>query len=394
MKEGENLEAAAFRGWVDEAAAGTIARPQELIPIPQQPSVCMVGAFPPPVHGMAMINAKMYEHLCSRGGSPLVLDLAPSSLNRDWFNRLGRVPNVAKALQSYLMEAHADILYVGISGGWGQLYEALFLLVARLRRTKIFIHHHSFAYIEQKKLVTSWVMRLAGRLATHITLCCKQAETLRRLYPTVACTRVISNAAIMQAELKAKRLRSACNRIGFLGNISRDKGIDKFLAIAAQLNSEDADWEMYIAGPFENNQVASEVSDATDRISALHYLGPRYGADKETFWDLIDVLLFPSTYRNETAPLVVYEAMAHGVPVIASERGCLSDMVRRGSGLLIPECHEFVTSAIEQLQKWRLDSASFGKASCAAADEFVRQAEAHQKTLESLLTDLCSSSPA
>jgi len=187
----------------------------------------MVGVFPPPVHGMAMVNAAMCEHLRSRGAMPLVFDLAPASLRRSWFNRLGRIRKVARALVRYLQEVlrgRGRTLYIGLSGGWGQLYEALFVAIARLGLARVFLHHHSFAYLNRRKLATRVLIRLAGPSATHVVLCETQGRRLTQCYPTASRRRIVSNAAIMDCVVeKKRRTRSLVERIGFLGNISREK---------------------------------------------------------------------------------------------------------------------------------------------------------------------------
>lgn len=359
--------------------------------------VCMVGVFPPPVHGMAMVNAGMYELLCSRGVVPFVLNLAPASLKRSWFNRLGRIPSVAKAFLRYLrkiLDGNGITLYIGLSGGWGQIYEALFVAMARLRRARIFLHHHSFAYLDRRRLPALLLVRLAGPSATHIVLCERQGQRLTQCYPTASQTRVVSNAAILPlAGRTTHRNRTGVERIGFLGNISREKGIMEVLAIAERLEAQDAGFELYIAGPFENSGAENAVKQTGVRLRTVKYLGPRYGPEKESYWDLIDVLLFPSRYRHETAPLAVYEAMAHAIPVVAWERGCLSDIVPPAAGLLVPCDQDFVAVAVDQLLKWRRDPTGFAEMPEAAAKDFIRQREKYSANLQGLLDEL-SPSPA
>jgi glycosyltransferase involved in cell wall biosynthesis len=355
-------------------------------------ALCMVGVFPPPVHGMAVVNAEMYGHLCSRGILPLVLDLAPASLSRGWVSRLSRIRKVAKAFVRYLREPfgeHGSTLYVGLSGGWGQLYEALFVAAARVRGARIFLHHHSFAYLDRRKLPTRLLVRLAGQSATHVVICETQGRKLRQCYPTASRTRVVSNAAIMVGVEKVKhRTRMSAGSIGFIGNISREKGIMEVLAVAEQLERQGAGFDVCIAGPFENITVQNAVLDAAGRLHTLKYLGPRYGSEKESFWDLIDVLLFPSQYSNETAPLVVHEAMAHGVPIIAWKRGCLSDMVTADSGVLVPPDQDFVAAAVDRLIEWQRHPALFAAMSSSATREFEEQHHRFGDSLVDLLNEL------
>jgi glycosyltransferase involved in cell wall biosynthesis len=360
--------------------------------------ICMVGVFPPPVHGMAMLNNCMYEHLSTRGAAPVVLDLAPASLKRTWFNRLARIRKVAKAFVLYgweILSGRGGTLYVALSGGWGQLYETLFVAVARLRGARIFLHHHSFAYVDRGKMHARLLVRLAGPAATHVVGCDRQWQKLRQRYPTAAVTRTVSNPAIIWRNADARyRQRTCVRKIGFLSNISREKGIMECIVVAEQLERRGSGLEVYIAGPFESPTVEREVQAAVERLHSLHYMGARYGSEKESFWQMIDVLIFPSKYSNETAPVVVLEAIGHGVPVVAWERGCLATMVPPTSGLLVDRDHDFVAAAVDRLIGWQRDSAGFAEISKAAAKEFVRQHVESRVCLEALLNELCPSTQA
>lgn len=352
----------------------------------------MVGVFPPPVHGMAVVNARMYEHLSSGPMQPLVLDLAPASLGRNWSNRLSRIRKIARAGIRFSREVFSGggtTLYVGLSGGWGQFYEIAFVAMGRLRGAHIFLHHHSFAYLDRRMLPTRLLTRLAGTRAVHVVICETQGKELRQCYPVVSRTRVVSNAAIMAKPLTTKtQTRSSVGTIGFLGNISREKGIMEVLAVAARLENQQTEFEVRIAGPFDNVEVEGSVRKALSRLRTVKYFGALYGHEKEQFLDHIDVLLFPSRYPNETAPLVIHEAMAHGVPVIAWARGCVADMVSPGSGLTVPRTQDFVTAAADCLLRWKQDPAAFASVSGAAIKEFARQREQSQNSFFALLNEL------
>jgi glycosyltransferase involved in cell wall biosynthesis len=65
----------------------------------------------------------------------------------------------------------------------------------------------------------------------------------------------------------------------------------------------------------------------------VRFLG--YRADARALVGLLDVLVVPSL--TEGSPLIVLEAMAAGVPVVASAVGGIPDQVRHGEeGLLVP----------------------------------------------------------
>ena len=63
--------------------------------------------------------------------------------------------------------------------------------------------------------------------------------------------------------------------------------------------------------------------------------GAKYGNDKEMYWMQADLFILP-TY-NECFPLVLLEAMQHGVACIASHEGGIVDIIDEGeTGYIVP----------------------------------------------------------
>lgn len=68
------------------------------------------------------------------------------------------------------------------------------------------------------------------------------------------------------------------------------------------------------------------------------YLGKKYGKDKEAFLNAADIFVFPTFYHNECFPLVLLEAMEHGLPCISTTEGGIPGIVDDGkTGFLVPE---------------------------------------------------------
>lgn len=86
-------------------------------------------------------------------------------------------------------------------------------------------------------------------------------------------------------------------------------------------------------------------------LSLIRYHGRKYGAEKEAFWQQADIFVFPTHYSNECFPLVLLEAMQHGVPCISTREGGIEGIVRDGeSGLLVERNNDTALAvAIEKL---------------------------------------------
>lgn len=66
------------------------------------------------------------------------------------------------------------------------------------------------------------------------------------------------------------------------------------------------------------------------------YYGRKYGTDKEVFFNNADIFVFPTYYPNECFPLVLLEAMQHGLPCITTNEGGVPDIIDNGkTGLLV-----------------------------------------------------------
>ena len=81
------------------------------------------------------------------------------------------------------------------------------------------------------------------------------------------------------------------------------------------------------------------------------YLGRLNSDEVRDFYQDIDVFLFPTIHKHEAEPLVVIDAVASGVPVIATDRGCI-DYLLGNSGGRVLQVEDFVTNATEQIAAW------------------------------------------
>ena len=332
----------------------------------------MVGAFPPPVHGMAAVNAAVRDALREAQVEPMVIDLAAPSLDRSLSARLGRLPRVGKGLLKLATRRRlrGASIYMSVSGGFGQLYEIAFVLLARLRGMRMFLHHHSFAYLDRTNGMTGALTRVAGAEAVHIALSPGMAERLKGIYGVDGVT-PISNAVFFAATDVTGAVRVVSKTLGFLGNIAPEKGVFEFLDLMKAAQTADLPVRGSLAGPFQDVETERAVRARLQELPLVEYVGPRYGADKAVFFDSIDVLIFPTQYVNEAEPVTIHEAMSRGVPVIAYGRGCIPEIVAPDCGLVIDPEQPFVPAALAQLEHWLADPAACQAASQSAVARFA-----------------------
>ena len=335
-------------------------------------TLLFVGPFPPPVHGMSTTNATVFSELSDLAECVVKIDTASRSLDRSPLVRLQRLPSVLIAiLKVALAPSGSKVFYASLSGGYGRLYECLFLLAARLRSMSLVVRHCSYAYLTKPDLLGKLLCRLAGESCTHIVQCDDMARRLSEGYG-VRKIAVISNARLYEPLADADSYaRTSLQTIGYLSNISREKGIFDFIAVAKKADSFSDRVKFVIAGPFESEGVRAEVLRAIEGLSNVSYVGPVYGAAKEQFLKGLDLFLFPTRYANETEAKVNLEALRYGVPVLSTAIGCIPDLLKGREYLAISAPESFAEQAVKLIRHWCADPAVFAEESRWALDRFA-----------------------
>lgn len=120
--------------------------------------------------------------------------------------------------------------------------------------------------------------------------------------------------------------------VGFVGRVTRDKGVAVLADALGQLQREGVGLRALIVGP-------SEGSDADDLLAKLraatpHLTAPGSVSDPRPVYAAMDLLVLPSA--REGFPNVVVEAAAMGLPAIVSDAtGCI-DSVTAETGVTFP----------------------------------------------------------
>jgi glycosyltransferase involved in cell wall biosynthesis len=115
----------------------------------------------------------------------------------------------------------------------------------------------------------------------------------------------------------------------FVGRLEEVKGV-RVLLEAARVVAPEVEVIIVGHGPLE-----ADVGQA-ERDGVVRYLGRRDWGEISQLMDHARALMVPSLWE-ENCPMVVLEAGARGCPVIASDRGGLTELVRHNEdGLLVP----------------------------------------------------------
>jgi glycosyltransferase involved in cell wall biosynthesis len=261
---------------------------------------------------------------------------APSA-NRSLPRRVARQLRSWGAFARALIRCRPDVVHVKTAEALN-FYQGLgFVILARAAGCRVLMQIHGGAF-------DSWYERLAPRAQAgvraalrlpHVMIALSEywQRYLTGLNPDVAIC-VVPNGVEMDKVQAPSRRVSERLRVVTIGAIGERKG--HFDIVEAAHLVRDLDLEFEFVGP-------DEYGGETDRIRArvaelglgdrIVLSGPLGGADKWAALARADVFLLPA--YNENMPNAVLEAMAAGLPVIATDVGAVREMLG-GSDQIVP----------------------------------------------------------
>ena len=233
--------------------------------------------------------------ICDYGTHPLKTTLAQQNLPFICLN--GNAASVIKTLGARRPDAlHTHGYKAGILGR----------LAAQLGGFGCCSSYHAGEPGRGRVALYNWVDRMTACTANQIIAVSQKIAA--QLPPQ---TRVLNNFVDAQQPI------SQGLRIAYVGRLSEEKGPDRFIAAAKQLPTQQ--WHVYGDGPLRN----------TLEVSASHNVTFHGSQAMHEHWQHIGLVVMPS--RFEGLPLAALEAMARGIPVLASAVGDLPRLIQHNS---------------------------------------------------------------
>lgn len=192
-----------------------------------------------------------------------------------------------------------------------------------------------------------------------------------------------------KSKLKQKLFQTNASRlvVSYIGQLIQEKGVSVFLDAAQKLLLKRRDILFVIAGQGAQMPQLVSIVQKQGNTSNVLFLGQRDDIDQ--ILKATDILVCPSVW-NEAFGLVIAEAMASGIPVVASRVGGISNVVIDGeTGILVPpnDCVE-LAEAIQSLLEDEEKRKSFGSSGYARAFKYFNIDEKVAKTIDLYLKEL------
>ena len=317
-----------------------------------RPLLLVVGGTPPPVHGTTVFMRMLLD-------APEVKErfevLHLETADRRGLENIGRLDltNAGLALRHVaglirlVARRRPDLVYLSVSqNALAYLRDGLFILIAAAAGSRVVTHLHGGGFGEfyrRANPAVRWWVRLTQRRVHRAWVL---GEGLRGCYDGLVAqsrVRVAPNGVPdpRPPDGQLPPVESDRPDVLFLGQLSAPKGVLDVLEAAKLLGRTHPPFRLVLAGAWaseEERREAERLLSAGGLADRVELSGVLTGEAKALAFARARVFVLPTWYPPEGQPLSILEAMAAGLPVIATPRAAIPDMVLDGeTGLLVPE---------------------------------------------------------
>ncbi len=193
-----------------------------------------------------------------------------------------------------------------------------------------------------------WFERAALRRASAVRVCNRDAARIMRAKGFTGRIELVGLGVDTAALSRPRRARSGDLRVGYVGRLEDHKGVHVLIDAIARV--PDAALTIVGDGPARARlEDRTQALGLSERVTFTGFVDPDELPDRYATFDVVVVPSLPTPRWAEQFGRVAVEAMAAGVPVIASDMGELPSIVRDAGVLVPPDDAAALSVALDRL---------------------------------------------
>lgn len=315
---------------------------------------------PPPVHGSSIVgqsikNSSKINNYFECRYINLLVSRSIEDTGKTGFIKIIRFIGVWTKLLSEILKKKPDLCYLALTATGAAFYKDVLLIVLlRIAHVKRIYHlHNKGISLQQLNKINKILYNFVFKDAEVILLSKSLYQDVKSFVPE---SRVSICPNGVEDAFPDFNLRFNPNnkvKIIFLSNLIESKGVSVLLDACSILHKKNIDFECNFIGA-EGDLTISQFNKKViqnELTSKVHFLGKKFGKEKNEILENADIFAFPSYYSNECFPLVLLEAMSAGLSVVSTFEGGIPDIVSEGiTGFLVPQRNSIeLAKQLEQL---------------------------------------------
>jgi glycosyltransferase involved in cell wall biosynthesis len=301
----------------------------------------LVAPLPPQVGGVASVAEWLLGHEKELGCSYSTFNLQrPLAEKRGGRLRLHALPRQLRQLGRFIrwIRRSPTVVHYCVScSRTGLPRDALYIALLRLNGRRTIAHVHG-AYLDfaAKSRWRSPLLRLIGHCTSErVALSPASVEILASI--GISSRYILNPLRFEPGEAPPAHGDAGPFRLLFVGAYGRRKGCPELVEALARVRGQGLDARLTIVGKEERKGDDAVVTDkvrAHGLDGAVEFTGVKTASEMPPAYRGADVICLPS--RHEGLPMALLEAMAFGLPAVATPVGGIADLVIHGdTGLLV-----------------------------------------------------------
>ena len=316
--------------------------------------ILFIMHMPPPVHGAAMVGQYIHDSkLINEKFEGHYINLTTAKNLQDigkvGFRKFVDFVMLLRRIRKSLKTINPELVYVTPNACGGAFYKD-YIVVQMIKRMgcQVVVHYHNkgVATHQDKWFDDALYKRCFKDIKVILLSECLYDDVKKYVKrdDVFVCGNGIPSAAIescVSAPFDVASPEDKIPHLLFLSNLLISKGVVVLLDSLKVLKEKGCGFVCdFVGGETVEMDAAMFQAEVVKRglEGMVVYHGRKYGKDKEAFLNGADIFVFPTFYHNECFPLVLLEAMEHGLPCISTTEGGIPGIVDDGkTGFLVPK---------------------------------------------------------
>ena len=290
--------------------------------------IVLLSPLPPPIGGIATWTKDFIEYSKKKNHEVYVVDTSligkrqnKKNHRKNFFTEIRRSLRIYKSLIFKINKYNPDYVYINSSCSLTGLLRDLFAVLISKNNKIVFHCHCDVTYQVKNKIAENLLKIILKNVSKVFVLNMQSLEYIKRLMDCDV--RLIPNFIIEEKCDDYHKINEKVKKVVYVGHVRIQKGVREIIGLA----KTNKDVQFDLAGV-----VTNEISDM-EIPSNMHLLGAKESIEVKKLLETSDVFVFPS--YTEGFSLALLEAMAVGLPVVATDVGANKDMIEDKGGIIV-----------------------------------------------------------
>lgn len=311
--------------------------------------VLLLSPLPPPEGGIATWTCKYQQYCAQRDVLLSIVNIAVSgtrgvqiNTKKNLLDEYKRTRSILRDFKTAIRKSQPQVIHLNTScSKFGIIRDYLCARVAKRKKIPLILQCHCHVPTQMRSKLSRFLLKRMSSLSRCVlTLNAPSNDYVNAL---VANKSVILPNFIERKALDQIAVREKAREILYVGHVQRTKGCVEILETAKRL----PEYHFTLVGP-----VTKEI-ESLPCPKNVSLVGRKTNAEVMTYLAEADIFLFPS--YSEGFSVSMLEAMAKGLPIVASDVGANRDMIEDKGGMIVPvKSVDALVDAIQQIQPFEL----------------------------------------